>query len=134
MFDHFTWSRHGGYEVSTAGDTRFSAFNAILHDGRSIEVHYQCDIKGYDVGGVNWRMGKGQPPLFNKSEEELWKEYYNLWLIWAKDNVILMEELREMAGKHNNVLSDMFANTPMNQARALATLLNNNKYRSKYEF
>mgnify|MGYP001490975599 FL=1 len=45
-----------------------------------------------------------------------------------------MEELREMAGKYNNVLSDMFANTPMNQARALATLLNNNKYRSKNEF
>src|SRR5690606_2260660 len=33
----FTWSRYGGYEVSSKGDARFSAFNARMPDGRSIE-------------------------------------------------------------------------------------------------
>jgi hypothetical protein len=39
------WSRTEGYEVSSVGDWRFSAFNAILEDGRSIECHYQCCVK-----------------------------------------------------------------------------------------
>lgn len=42
----YTWKRYGGYEVSSHGDKRFSAFNAIMSDGRSIECHYQCDVKG----------------------------------------------------------------------------------------
>lgn len=48
----FTWARRGGYEVSSKGDKRFSSFCAIMPDGRSLECHYQCDIKGYDVGGT----------------------------------------------------------------------------------
>ena len=59
----FTWARHGGYEVSSRGDRRFSAFVARLPEGRTIEAVYQCDIKGYDPGGTNWRLGKGKPPL-----------------------------------------------------------------------
>lgn len=38
----FTHTRRGGYEVSTKGDKRFSALNAIMPDGRSIEQVYQC--------------------------------------------------------------------------------------------
>lgn len=53
----FTWSRRGGYEVSSKGDKRFSAFNAIMPDGRSIEEIYQCDCKHFDPGGTNWRLG-----------------------------------------------------------------------------
>ena len=34
------------YEVTTAGDARFSAYNAML-DGKSIEHHYQVGVKGY---------------------------------------------------------------------------------------
>lgn len=44
MKNKIKWMRYGGYEVSTKGDPRFSAFNALLADGRSIEQHYQCDV------------------------------------------------------------------------------------------
>lgn len=54
----------------------FSAFNAIMPDGRSIEQHYQCDVKGYDPGGRNWRLGKGRPPL--DTSKDLWGEYLAL--------------------------------------------------------
>lgn len=37
----YSWKRYGGYEVSTHGDKRFSAFCALMPDGRSIEMHYQ---------------------------------------------------------------------------------------------
>lgn len=40
----FTWVRRGAYEVSSVGDKRFSAFNAIMPDGRSIEQIYHCDV------------------------------------------------------------------------------------------
>ena len=59
----FTWNRYGGYECSSKGDSRFSAFNAIMPDGRTIEQHYQCGVKGYQPGGTNWKLGKGKPPL-----------------------------------------------------------------------
>ena len=49
----YTWSRRGGYECSSKGDKRFSAFTARLPDGRTIEEHYQCDIKSYEPGGTN---------------------------------------------------------------------------------
>lgn len=68
----FQWSRksQNGFEVSTAaknlsaeqGDKRFSAFNAKLKDGRSIEEAYQLDVKGYRIDGNDWRLGKGKPP------------------------------------------------------------------------
>lgn len=45
----YTWSKNDGYECSSAGDFRFSAFYAIMPDGRSIEQHYQCDVKGYPI-------------------------------------------------------------------------------------
>ena len=120
----YTWKRYGGYEVSTKGDKRFSAFNAIMPDGRSIEIHYQCDVKGYDVGGTNWRLGKGKPPITPISKEAQWRAYLQLWIEWSVHNDKLIYELKELADKHNKVLSDMFANTSINQARALAEILN----------
>jgi hypothetical protein len=64
-----TWSRKPpGYEVSSIGDRRFSALFALMPDGRTIEQWYQCDIKGYDIGGRNWKLGNGQPPLINFSQ------------------------------------------------------------------
>ena len=55
-FKEFTWARYSpnSYEVSTKGDKRFSALNARLKDGRTIEEAYQLDVKGYrqDVNGV----------------------------------------------------------------------------------
>ena len=140
----FKWARRhkNGYEVSSKGDKRFSALNAILSDGRSIEQHYQCDIKGYDIGGTNWRLGKGKPSL---RECDLLKEYINLWREWAQDNLHLMRELYKEAIKHDCkcgssertlrvrdlsepnepcILTDCFATTEVNQAHALSIVLN----------
>ena len=114
----FTWQRRGGYEVSTKGDKRFSAFNAIMPDGRSIEVIYQTQIKGYST----WRAGKGKPPL--DPTVNLWEEYLNLWRVWANNNLPLMRELYFAASKQNFILSDCFASTPVNQAHALSEILN----------
>lgn len=120
----FKHSRHSGYEVSSKGDARFSAFNALMEDGRSIEMHYQCDVKEYDPGGTDWRKGKGKPPLsFYKTPDMLYCEYLRLWRNWAFRNEDLMAELRIKAGEHENVLRDSFASSNVNQARALAQLL-----------
>lgn len=121
----FTWARYGGYEVSSKGDRRFSAFNAVLPDGRTIEQHYQCDVKGYAPGGTNWRLGKGRPPL--DTRKDLWAEYLALWRQWAQHNPRLIEELYSRARDHGAVLSDRFASTPVNQARALAAILNDRR-------
>lgn len=118
----FKWSRVGGYQVCSKGDKRFSAFNALMPDGRSIEMHYQCDVKQYDPGGNNWRLGKGKPPLNTKLD--LYNEYLNLWKIWANNNRQLIQELKQLAIQNNNTLSDMFAYTDVNQARALSDILN----------
>lgn len=116
------WARRGGYECSSKGDARFSAFRAVMPDGRSIEQHYQCDVKGYQPGGTNWKLGKGKPPL--DRTKDMWAEYLKLWQVWAENHQILLAELREHAEAHNHTLTDMFASTPINQARALAEILN----------
>lgn len=117
-----TWARRGvGYEVSTAGDVRFSALCALLEDGRTIEAHYQCDVKGYNPGGRNWRIGKGKPPLRNV---DVYEEYLALWRRWAARHPGHMQELRERAAAWGNCLTDRFANTGVSQARALAQILN----------
>lgn len=118
------WQRFGGYECSSKGDRRFSAFNAKMPDGRSIEQWYQCDVKGYSPGGTNWRLGKGKPPRYPYPDDQLWELYLSLWRLWALQNIELMQELKELAQQHNNILSDRFATTEINQARALATTLN----------
>ena len=118
----FGWVRFGGYECSSHGDRRFSAFFARLEDGRTIEQHYQCDVKGYDPGGTNWKLGKGRPP--RDQCIDLWEAYLDLWRRWARLNTRMMAQLRTLALENGNLISDRFATTPVNQARALATLLN----------
>lgn len=118
----FTWQRRGGYEVSSMGDRRFSAFNAIMPDGRSIECHYQCCIKGYDPGGTNWRLGKGKPGL--DPSVDLWQQYLNLWRIWSNNNLPLMRELYFLSKDKKCILSDCFSSTLVNQAHALSEILN----------
>lgn len=117
-----TWERKGGYECSSKGDKRFSALFARMPDGRTLEMHYQCDVKGYQPGGTDWRLGKGKPPL--DQTKDLYAEYFKLWCIWANNNEQLVLELAEHAKKNGYVLTDMFATTPINQARALADILN----------
>ena len=118
----FTFARFGGYECSSRGDKRFSALYARLPDGRTIEAHYQCDVKGYQPGGTDWRLGKGKPPI--DRSKDMYAEYKALWLVWANNHKPEMRELFVAAKKHNNVLSDMFASGPISQARALADILN----------
>lgn len=107
------WARTSpnGYEVSSRGDKTYSAFNAKLSDGRSIEQAYQ-EAKG---------TGKGQPakdPNF-----DYWGTYKGLWNQWASENPQLIQELKtKSAGK---VLTDQFASTENNQARALSEIIGN---------
>lgn len=125
MSQHIGWSRRAfGYEVSTKGDSRFSAMAARMPDGRTIEMWYQCDIKGYDIGGTNWRLGKGKPPVFPFHPNHMWEMYLSLWRLWAIHHGELIMELKGQVEQRNNMLTDCFASTDINQARALATILN----------
>jgi hypothetical protein len=109
-----------GYELSSIGDARFSALKATLSDGRTIEQHYQCDVKGYDPGGTNWRIGKGRPA--KDPSTNLWLSYLALWEWWAIENPELIDELSKIP-KHT-VFTDLFANSDISQARAIAQILN----------
>ena len=136
--NEFTWAdkADNSYEVSTKGDKRFSALVATFKEGtmiygenvggKTIEDVYQSVIK---------KSGKGQAPakdskLYNESlktkedrEDFSYTEgYLPLWQEWARQNPELIEELREKA--KGKVLTDMFANTRVSQARALADILN----------
>ena len=114
-----TWTNRGhGYEVSSRGDRRFSAFYAIMPDGRNLETHYQCDVKGYKT----WRDGKGRPLL--DISIDLFAEYLKLWEIWSENNQPLIAELLEVVRDWDDVLKDSFANTRVNQAHALSIILN----------
>ena len=126
MSQPITWHRNSetGYEVSSRGDITFSALYAKMPGGRTIEQWYQCDIKGYDIGGTNWKLGKGKPPLFPYPGEHLWELYLSLWRLWAIHHSDELIELLGHAEKHGFILNDMFATTKINQAHALATILN----------
>lgn len=129
----FTWGRRPeldrpGYEVSTQGDTRFSALTAMIrYPGLrqiTIEQKYQLDVKGYRRVTNNWRIGKGRPPILKKDHAQLWEEYLGLWRLWAEQNPGKIELLRKLAAERGHHLLDTFATTPINQAHALAVILN----------
>lgn len=58
----------------------------------------------------------------SKEDFSYYEGYLPLWQEWARQNPELIEELRENA--KGKVLTDMFANTRVSQARALADILN----------
>ena len=128
MDQPYSWARRGGYEISSKGDKRFSAFSAKIKrfDNLTIEVLYQCTNygKGNDPIGLDWRKGKGLPPANGKTPEQLYKDYKTLWTFWMAENIDLVFELAERVANAGYVLTDCFANTPVNQARALSELLN----------
>lgn len=95
---------------------------ATLADGRTIEAHYQCDVKGHAPGSTDWKLGKGKPPL--DRTKDMWVEYKKLWTEWALLNPDLMRILAEESKWFDCLLSDKFASSPISQARALAELLN----------
>lgn len=126
------------YEVSTAGDKRFSALNATFAEGTIIDG---IDVSGktieYVYQNVIKKSGKGKAPAKdsilnldgkNLTKEELedfsyYKGYLPLWQEWARQNPALISELKaKSAGK---TLTDKFARTKVNQARALTDILNN---------
>ena len=120
-----TWAQwdDDGYEVSSRGDRRYSPLFARMPDGRTIEAHYQCDVKGFDPGGVAWMQFKGRNPA-GVSRQQLWEGFLGLWRVWAAENKHLMRHLLVLAEEHNGVLTDRFAKTSINQAHALSVLLN----------
>lgn len=124
---NYTWSNgkeQSGYECSSQGDARFSALCAVMPDGRTLEMWYQCDVKGYDPGGRSWRKGKGQLPIIPYPGDELYLAYKTLWRIWAVNNTELLQDLITLVQPHNNHLTDKFAHSNVNQARALSEILN----------
>ena len=52
MDQPYSWARRGGYEISSKGDKRFSAFFAKIKrfDNLTIEVLYQCTDFGKGNG------------------------------------------------------------------------------------
>lgn len=99
---------------------------ALMPDGRTIEAHYQCDVKGIAPGSSDWKLGKGKPPV--DTTKDMYAEYKKLWVIWADNNPDLMRELSRVCELHDYTLSDKFANTGVSQARALCELLNERTY------
>lgn len=116
----FQWARDRGYEVSSIGDRKYSAFYATLSNGRTIEHIYQCDIKGHK----SIQEGKGNRPRNDLTHDQLWNAYLALWQQWASENEDELYELAILASDNGYVLRDTFAKSPINQAHALSVILN----------
>ena len=54
--------------------------------------------------------------------EEQWQAYKKLWEVFLTQNPDLVQELKTKAS--GKILTDMFANTDINQARAISEILN----------
>lgn len=118
----WTWARFhdNGFEVSSAGNTTYSPLFAKLSDGRTIEEAYQLDVKGWrKLGFENWRTVKGRRSL---RVINLWSEYLRLWEQWAKENPEAIARLAKRS--RGKVLTDRHATSGINQAHALAFILN----------
>lgn len=103
----FTWSRRVkdeslGYEVSSYGDKRFSALNARLSDGRSIEEAYQLDVKGYRNLGSDWRLGKGKPPMIPSNDlPKVTSHYFEL----KNDRYNIFKELIDISNCCSKIIA-----------------------------
>lgn len=136
--EQYQWARtsQNRYEVSSKGDSRFSALNATFkpgtilfgHDvsGRTIESVYQHGVKQNDwTTDNNFKTGipKSKEIIKGDTEDDSYRDgYLPLWQEWAKQNPEFIAELRQKA--KGKVITDMFANTRVSQARALTDILN----------
>lgn len=131
----YSWAKRApnAMEVSSKGNPHYSAFNAKMEDGRTLEMHYQCCLKGFDPGGTNWKLGKGQNPKDpNMTREQLWEGYLGLWRRHFKMYPNKLSELKYSLDHLGfTVLTDMFAMTPINQAHAISVILNDTEVRSR---
>lgn len=91
---------------------------------------FELTIKHGGEINTDWREGKGKDPINKKYVKEwvvdrtlLYKDYCDLWYRWIMENPHLLVEL---AMKSNGkILTDRFASTEINQARALTDIMNN---------
>jgi len=130
---YYEWSRvvkrgEPYYECSSNGNKEFSALYAKI-DGVSIEEIYQLDIKGCRGTYEHWTDAKGKPPCNGKSEDELFNEYLKLWETYLEENLRLLNKIRREA--RGKTITDMFGVTPINQARALCSILNKIEHEEK---
>ena len=120
------WSRYGDpgvetLEVSTKGDSfgkQFSAFNAKFADGESVELKW-AKRKGYK----SIKEAKGKEAIH--PDFPYYEEYLKIWNDWVDDspkNLELLEQLSEKA--RGMQLTDNYATTDNNQARALSDIIN----------
>lgn len=140
---NYGWARYSSnnYEVSSAGDNRFSAKYAKFKEntmiegvdvgGYTIEQVYQTLIKQGKLRRSDAKTGRPSNPKLldptlttDASREDLSYSvgYLPLWRIWAEQNPELISELKEKA--KGKVLTDQFAKSRVSQARALAQILN----------
>lgn len=134
----FNYDRYSdnAYEVSSSGDSRFSAKYATFkegtiifgHDvsGRTIESVYQNGVKQGDwLTDSNNKTGvpKSKEIIKGNTEDTSYYEgYLPLWQEWARQNPELIEDLRTKAS--GKTLTDKYTSTAVSQARALADILN----------
>ena len=115
----YTWARKSNkesIECSSVGIKELSALYAKLPDGRTIEEHYQCDVKGYDIGGTKWKLGKGKPPLKTYTGDDLYLAYLGLWQSYFMYNPHLLLGIYSTG---ITILTDTFATTPINQVNLM---------------
>ena len=124
------------YEVSSAGDKRFSALYATFKPGtnifgqdvsnRTIESVYQHGVKQGDwITNNNYKTGRPMSKAIitgNTEDDSYAQGYLPLWQEWAKQNPDLIEDLRTKS--KGMQLNDKFARTRVSQARALTDILN----------
>lgn len=109
--------RSGGQTGFDEAGSKAAARLGIRSDILAPNGYLFRDISGKDISGKTAFIER-----FSKSKEQVWEEYKELWKEWAKENPMLMAELKiASAGK---ILTDKFAKTPVSQARALAEILN----------
>ena len=135
----YPWGRYSSnsYELSSQGDSRFSAMNAKFkpgtiifgHDvgGRTIESVYQHGVK-QDDWSTDDNKKTGKPTSHNiikgNTEDSSYRDgYLPLWVEWANQNPELIEDLKQKAA--GKTLTDKFASTRVSQARALSDILSN---------
>lgn len=97
----YLWYEYNGYKVYLQTDT---VAYADYKPG-----FYYISVLYFDV-------------LKEKSKEEIYLEYKNLWSLYFNENPNLLEEISILA--KDKVLTDMFAYTEISQARAIAEILN----------
>ena len=133
-----TWARYSdnSYEVSSVGDSRFSAHFATFKPGtvvfghdvsnRTIESVYQHGVKQGDwISDDNYKTGFPKDKTIIKGFDEdasFLQGYLPLWKIWASQNLNLIDDLRVKC--LNKTLTDCFALSRVSQARAVSCILN----------